>query len=91
MRRALILAVCLVALGAQPALAGSPGSGCGTAFTRATLAEIHEFRPQLPAPVFAAVDMNGNGYVCYNELKAKPNPSPKSGNLNLVDDSGPAQ
>ncbi len=43
------------------------------------------------AHVFAAVDMNGNGYVCYNELKAKPNPSPNSGNLNLVDDSGPAQ
>jgi hypothetical protein len=91
MRRPLILAIALVALASQPALAGSPGGACGATFTRATFEEIQAIRPALPAEVFNQVDMNGNDEICYLELKAPDSPNPNSGHLNLVDDSGPAR
>lgn len=59
--------------------------------TDALFEEIQAIRPELPAEVFNRVDMNGNDEICYLELKAPDSPSPNSGHLNLVDDSGPAR
>ncbi len=89
MRRPLLLAIGLVALASQPVLAGSPGGACGAAFTSANLAQIREVRSAFPEGLFAAVDSNLDGVICYMELKAPDSPSPNSGHLNLVDDNVP--
>jgi hypothetical protein len=94
LRRAAVVgsmsATAFLATGAA-SLAGSPDGGCGAAFTRATIDEIHQLRPNMPAGVAESVDMNGNGYVCYQELSIPNYPSPMYGHLNLVDDRAPAR
>jgi len=74
---------------AAPGLAASPGGGCGNAFTLATIQQVRELRPFMPAGVAESVDRNGNGAICYQERTIPNYPSPNYGHLNLVDDAGP--
>ena len=79
----------LAAVAGAPVLAASPNGGCGNAFTWATIDQIRELRPAMPPGVAEAVDVNGNGALCYQELTIPNYPSPNYGHLNLVDDRGP--
>jgi hypothetical protein len=80
-------AAAFVAPGAS--LAASPNGGCGQGFTWATIEEIRELRPNMPAGLAESVDANGNGALCYRDLGVPNYPSPNYGHLNLVDDRGP--